>query len=246
MTSRIESVPENAKAQRREDAKPTQPPGKRRATPPPTLAEAQRRREGNTDLPGMARYPAVGRPDIAVRGNRLESGLSRRFPDTATCALEERRPRHFSFSEKTGNDPTPLPQLKEEKGRTDVPRARRPVSIPAATDACIRSRRDSHRRQAIRSPVVLPSRSGTAPQIQYSHLCVLAPLRLCVHFQVGTHLCASASLRLFGWPRVLRELFVSLCLHGCDVGGCILTGALIFAQILRLGPRRPSLRMTFR
>ena len=60
------------------------------------------------------------------------------------------------------------------RGRTDVPRARRPVRGPTATDSCIRSRRDSHRRQANpESPVVLLPRSGTTFQDQRPLLGVL-------------------------------------------------------------------------
>jgi len=72
---------------------------------------------------------------------------------------------------------TPPSHLKEKIGRIAVPLARRPVRRPAATDACIRSRRSSHRRQAIQSPVVLPSISGTAFQAQRPPLCVFASLR---------------------------------------------------------------------
>jgi len=43
----------------------------------------------------------------------------------------------------------PLPNMEKKRGRTDVPRARRPVRRPAAMNASVRSRRTSHRRQAI-------------------------------------------------------------------------------------------------
>ena len=67
----------------------------------------------------------------------------------------------------------PPPLMNEKKSRTDVPRARRPVRSAAATNACVRSSRASHRRQAIvRSPVVLPSISGFSLRAQLLPLCV--------------------------------------------------------------------------
>jgi hypothetical protein len=71
-----------------------------------------------------------------------------------------------------------FPKMKEKKGRTDAPQARQSVRSAATTNARVRSSRASHRRQAIiRSPVVLPSISGTITQTQPSLLCVFASLR---------------------------------------------------------------------
>ena len=100
--------------------------------------------------------------------------------------------------------------MKEKRGRTDVPLARRPVRSPAATDARIRSRRASHRRQAIRSPVVLPPISGTTLQAQRPRLC-----GLCV-------LCGSKSA---GWIcvylRYLRFLWMNGAVLICVICGQI-------------------------
>jgi len=80
-------------------------------------------------------------------------------------ALCERRPRQFSSS---------FNSLEEKKGRTDGPMARRPVRRRASTNARVRRRPASHRRQAInRSPVVLPPRNGGTYKAQRPPLGVL-------------------------------------------------------------------------
>ena len=63
----------------------------------------------------MARFPAVRRPEIAVAGYRRESELSRRFPDTATCALQERRPRRLHFAQRKLGEKVPSPFLKRRE-----------------------------------------------------------------------------------------------------------------------------------
>jgi hypothetical protein len=160
MTSRIRTVPSNAKAQRREDAKPTHLS---------TLAEARRRREGDTDI------LCVARPTLSK-----SAGL-------ATSLLHQ----------IVGRCTPPLPNLKEKRGRTDVPLARRSVRRPAATDARIRRRRASHRRQAISDRL-----SFCLPEAE-------APCRL------RHHPFASLRFRVFaffpwvgGWDlRYLRDLW---------------------------------------
>ena len=54
-----------------------------------------------------------------------------------------------------------------------MPRARRPVGSRTSRKDRFRRWPASHRRQAIRSPVVLPFRNGTASQTQRPPLCVL-------------------------------------------------------------------------
>ena len=135
--------------------------------------------------------PAVDRrPGNVGPGNRSEIKLSSRFPGPTTCALQSAglATLHFYLSVWRV---APLTPLEKKRGRTDVPMARRPVRRPAATDACVRSRRASHRRQAISgSPVVLP-RVSASPR--------------------------NPSDRLFVWADGWAA-FVSLCLRVCDVG----------------------------
>ena len=72
-------------------------------------------------------------------------------------------------------------------GRTDVPRARRPVRRSGVTDARIRNEWASHRRQVIiRFPVVLPPISGTAFQAQQPLLCVVCVLGGFIGWVVGS------------------------------------------------------------
>ena len=81
-----------------------------------------------------------------------------------------------------------------KQGRTHVPQARRPVRRPAATNACVRSRRASHRRQAITDRLSFCRRSWHRIKSPAT-----APLRLCdfaLFARVGGF-CVSAALR--GW-----------------------------------------------
>jgi hypothetical protein len=117
----------NAKVQRREDAKPTRPPRPEmrdaRSTHLPKKsrdAETQRRRESDTDIHRVARFPAVQRrPGNAGPRNRRESELSCRLRGPASCALGERRPRHYSspFNGREGRASSPLFEEEERQNR---------------------------------------------------------------------------------------------------------------------------------
>jgi hypothetical protein len=121
---------------------------------------------------------AVGRrPETAGPVNRSKSELLSRFPGPAACALEERRPRHFSSSSRNWTEPAISP-TKRKRGRTDVPTARRTVRRSGVTDACIRNGRASHRRQAITDRLSF-CRQSSAPTPKLSNR-LFAPLRLCV------------------------------------------------------------------
>ena len=103
------------------------------------------------------------------------------------------------------------------QGRTDVPSARRPVRISAATNARVRSRSSSHRRQAIgRSPVVLRYISGIFFQAQRSPLWV-GGRPLCLRVCDGAWWFHLRYLRDLWAKRVggrLCDSSVSLCLCG--------------------------------
>ena len=125
----------------------------------------------------MARFrPSDGREPLS-RASEPKTRFSSRMPDSAACALGERRPRHLSSLFNREKRHFPITNMKEKRGRTDVPQAHRPGRSRTATKARFRRWPDSQRRQAIRSPVVLPTWSGTPFQGQRSPLCVFAPLR---------------------------------------------------------------------
>ena len=114
--------------------------------------------------------------------------------DSRQAGRKAEPPRRFSSSFKRMQKGTSLRRTKgRARGRTAVPRARRPVRSAATTNARVRRSPASHRRQAIRSPAVLPPRGGraSAPGTR-----AFAPLRLCVFGWVGgsapLRLCASA------------------------------------------------------
>ncbi len=156
--------------QRHRDTKTSQshPPSSQRRG-----AEAQRRRGDLTGFLRVARFrPSNGREPLG-RATAPNTSVHLGVP-AQRLALIKRKPRHFLFFIHVH------PQLtREKKGRTDVPLARRPVGSRASRKACFLRWPASHRRQAIRSPVVLPSINGTAFQTQQPHLCVFASLRLC-------------------------------------------------------------------
>jgi len=113
--------------------------------------------------------------------------------------------------------PPPLQQHRREaeltttqkRGRTDVPLARRPVKRPEATNARVQSSRAFRRRQAIRSPAVLPSPGGIPSRFSYRLFvwadgCVaFVSLRLCGCDELRTSsvssLCVSVPLWFSGW-----------------------------------------------
>ncbi len=164
----------NAKTQRRKGAKSIHLPGFQRRG-----AETQRRRGDLTGFLRVARFrPSDGRKPLG-RDTAPNTSVHLGVP-AQRLALAKRRPRHFSSSFNSRKDCTPPPLTREKRGRTDVPRARRPVGSGTSTDARVRRRPSSHRRLAIRSPVVLPSVSSITFQVQHLSLCVSAPLRLCV------------------------------------------------------------------
>ena len=190
---------------------------------PPTPAPAQRRCSEPRELSGVPRLPAVGRPETAVSGLRVEPERSPWSPAPAARALGERRPRHFSPSfKRMQKGPSLRLTMGRARGRTAVARARRPVRSAATTNARVRSPPASYRRQAIRSPAVLPSRGGRAPMR-------------------GTR--PFASLRSIGRVGGLRDFFVSWCLRGCDVGGWALCPLCVLcASVVQAGGRKFEIR----
>jgi len=119
-------------------------------------------------------------------------------------ALSERRPRRLSSSFNGWAEPSPNPK-GGEKGRTDVLWARRAVRRQAATNACARSRRTSHRRQAIGDRLSFCRHSAASR----------SKLSICLFVWAG------------GWVA-----FVSLCLCVCDVGGWV-GGICVYLRYLR-------------
>ena len=175
--------PPTHSTQRRKDAKPDHP--------------ALRAKTQQRELIGVTRFPAVGRPETAGTGLRFEPERSPRSPAPAARALGERRPRQFSSSFKsTEMGPSLGLTMGRARGRTAVPRARLPVRSVATTNARVRSSPASCRRQAIRSPAVLPPRRGRAPLPGTSPF---ASLRLCAFAflsgRAALRLCVSAPLR---------------------------------------------------
>ena len=158
---------------------------------PPTqkrrVAKAQRRRESCRRLHRTARSRSSddGREPLGQETAPKTSFRSNFLAQRP--ALSERRPRRFSFPFNSWN----------KLGRTDVPKARRPVRSPAAMDACIRSRRASHRRQAIPDRLSFCRKETEAPY-RLSHR-PFASLR----YWVGGWICAY--LRDLRFLRVSRS-----------------------------------------
>ena len=107
----------------------------------------------------------------------------------ARPSQDGRAPRHLSFSFNDGREAPPPLIIGEKRGRTDVPWVRRPARRLAVTNACVRGRQASHRRQAI------------SDRLSCCHQNAESPFRL--------------SDRLFVWAGGWVA-FVSLCLRGCD------------------------------
>ena len=163
-----------SQTRRHEDTKKSQ------SRHPPDNAEAQRRGgaervvEDFNARRGSGRRMASGnrwaRPPLRMQASESVSWPSGLRFESASLAP----PLLHSIA---GKRMPPSLTREEMKGRTGVPSARRPVRRLAATNVHGRSRRPSHRRQAISSPVVLPSRDDTAFHAQRLLLCVFAPLR---------------------------------------------------------------------
>jgi len=123
----------------------------------------------SSTIPTVREYPQITQidPDEFIPACFVRQGSGRRPtaryrwagqppPKKSFCpgfpaqrpALYERRPRNLSSHSKAGGD-TFLSPTTQKCGRTDVPTARRPVRSSAATNAWVRSRQASHRRQAV-------------------------------------------------------------------------------------------------
>jgi len=213
----------NAKTQRRKDAKPTHPPiwptdhtDKHRWNHDFWLCVARfRPSDGSTHClrsSGEAPWPSDGHGVTGPR-NRLESELSCRFRGPATCALEERRSRHFSssFNNWVGHAPSPKygseerqnrrapgTSVGEKTGGDECSRSEQAGFSPATGDLLVACRSAGKKRKH-------PTDSVTAPL----RLCVFAPLRSSLGGWAALRLCGSAPLRFF-----CRSPLVSWCLGG--------------------------------
>ena len=189
--------------QRRKDAK---------AQSPPTPPLAQRRSPDPRELSGVARFPAVGRPETGGPRSRLESELSSRHRGPTACALGERRPRHCSsFDDCERRPPTthgrkgerqnrraPGTASGEQRGGDERSGSEPARCLPAAGDpiAC--------RSAAIKRESAHPCTSASAS------------LRLCVFAFIGLGGRASC------FPSCLRAFVVAtwagewICVHLCD------------------------------
>ena len=185
-------VPSNAKAQRREDAKPTHPPGNRR------IAE----NAAPTFCVWRDSRPSNGREPLG-----MESDTKTRF----RRGFHPQRPAHSESAGLAtsllhsidGRDTPPFNTKKEE-------RQNRRASGTAAGEKTV-SEESSLSEAAGFSPVTgdsIACHSVGKKRIRVS-CSAIAPLRLCVF----------APLRYFGRAGGLRESFVSSCLCGCEVGG---------------------------
>jgi len=133
------------------------------------IAEAQRVHSARGQVPAIERRPGTG-----GRGSE-SAGLAT-------------PPLYFKVGRRLPSD-----SWRKMRGGTDAPPARRPVAGTAATEACVRSRRASHRWSAIvRSPAVPPSILGAAPSHQRQTLCVFV---FATSFSVSLCLCGSTG----GW-----------------------------------------------
>jgi hypothetical protein len=158
--------------QRRKDAK---------TQSPPTRPRTQRRRDAEGPrrilLCGEFPWPSSDGHGTTGPGNRLESELSCRFPGPVACALEERRPRHFSSSFKWWVRHVFLPTHRKERqnrratgtsagektGGDEHSRSEQTGFSPAAGDLQIACRSAVNERDHF--------------QPQRPPLCVFAPLR---------------------------------------------------------------------
>ena len=119
---------------------------------------------------GEAPWPSNGH-GVAGPGNRLKSELSCRLPGPATCALEERKPRHLSSSFNRWEGCT-SPTTRKRKERQNR-RAQGTSAVEKTdSDGCLRPESSvfSTATGDYRSPVVLPARNGNAFQPQRTPL----------------------------------------------------------------------------
>jgi hypothetical protein len=200
----IQVAPSNAKAQRRKEAKPTQPPilptdhaDQRRWFDTDILCVARfRPSDGNAHrltLSGETPWPSGNGHGTTGPGNRFESKLSCRFPDPVACALEERRSRHLSFPfSSDGMHASPTSYIGEERqnrrasgtsagekaGCDERSRLKQTAFSPATGDLLIACRSTVKRRHRL-------SRSATAPL----RLCAFASLRYRVGGRIWVYLC---------------------------------------------------------
>jgi hypothetical protein len=168
-------------------------------------------------LRGETSWPSNGHGTTGS-GNRLESELSCRFPDPVVCALAEHRSRLISSSFNRWEGHTPFPQMKKKRGRTDALRARRPVRRQAATNARVRRRLASHRRQAIPDRLSFCRQEAGSPLRISNQL--FASLRLCVGGGAG----GSA----FSW------VGGGICVYLCDLWALRMAGCIcVYLRYLR-------------
>jgi len=142
-------------------------------TRPVEDAEAQRRRGNLAGFFCVVRCPAVQRrPGIAGSGIRSENELLNRIPGPATCALEERRPRHLPSLFIGWERHAPSPEYEKEE------RQNRRASGTSAGEktgcderSCSEQTGFSPATGDSRSPVILPPISETTFQAQHPPLC---------------------------------------------------------------------------
>ena len=223
-----------------ENAEPAQPSSRAEAQSPTTPPPAQRRCSEPRELSGVARSPAVGRPETAVSGLRVEPERSPRSPAPAARALGERRPRYFSPSFKrmeTGpslwltagrtkaRTDSPILIFYQEDGDGTVPtadsgkgeRQNRRAPGTAAVRKCgddERSGSESPRfLTAAGDPIACRSAATTRESAHARNLplCVFASLRLCVRKGGWVAFVISSCLRAFVVATWVGGSVPSLC-----------------------------------
>jgi hypothetical protein len=136
--------------------------------------------------------------------------------------------------------------MKEKKGRTDVPRARRPVKRPATTNACVRRRRlftggrRSFDRLSFCLQEALPTFNFNTP--------FSASLRLCAGGRVG----GSALFPVGGGTSCLRVFVFApwaggICVHLCDLWAALCVSVVFSSMTMPLSGRfnRSSVTVEF-
>ncbi len=155
-------------------------------------AESAKLRFNTGEVPAVGRWPVTG-----GQGNVFDRKRSSTLPCPPVCALRaQASPLLFNQQRRFAHL---LHRLT--RGGTDAPSARRPVGCMAATGACVRSCRASHRWSAIfRSPAVPPAILDTAHNISdnlfaSSRLCGEKPDRWVVSARPRSNLTPSVSRR---------------------------------------------------